>query len=72
MFVNLKINKIKTKLISCSQITLKEEKKNSNQYKLRSKLTLKGRPSNVPHTCGWIDPGVKVHRLYVVEPCWKR
>jgi hypothetical protein len=53
MFVNLKINKIKTKLISCSQITLKEEKKkNSNQYELRSKLTLKGRPSNVPHTCG--------------------
>jgi hypothetical protein len=52
MFVNLKINKIKIKLISCSQITLKEEEKNSNQYKLRSKLTLKGRPSNVPHTCG--------------------
>jgi len=27
MFVNLKINKIKTILISCSQITLKEEEK---------------------------------------------
>jgi len=71
MFLNLKIYKIKTILINCSQITFKE-KKNSNQYKLRNKLTLKGRPSNMSRTCGWIDPAVKGYRLYIVEPHWKR
>jgi hypothetical protein len=64
MFMNLKINKINEILIVLKLL-------NTNQ--LKSKQTyIKKSSFNVLYTCGSIDLAMKGHRLYILEPCWKR
>jgi hypothetical protein len=64
MFVNLKIDKV-------NEILVVHKLLNTNQ--LKAKQTYIGRSSfNAPRTCGWMNPSMKGHRLYVVEPYERR